>query len=61
MSRSGSGRARDHLPGGTCRAEEVADGIWAVNFYTYLLGHLNERERHVYGIHLRQHTPPPDR
>lgn len=33
--------------------EEVADGIWAVYFYDMLLGHLNERERHVYGVHLR--------
>ena len=34
----------------------MADGIWAVYFYDFLLGHLNERERHVYGVHLRQHT-----
>jgi putative transposase len=35
--------------------EEVADGIWAVYFYDYLLGHLNERERRVYGVHVRPH------
>jgi hypothetical protein len=32
---------------------EVADGRWALHFYDYLLGHLNEREGHVHGVHLR--------
>lgn len=36
--------------------EEVADGIWAVYFYDYLLGHLNERERRVHGVHVRPHA-----
>ena len=38
--------------------DEVADGIWAVYFYDYLLGHLNERERRVNGVHIR---PTPAR
>lgn len=38
--------------------DEVADGIWAVYFSTYLLGHLNERERRIHGAHNRTH---PDR
>ena len=33
--------------------EEVADGLWALYFYTHLLGHLNEREGHVFGVHVR--------
>jgi transposase InsO family protein len=33
--------------------EEVADGRWAVYFYDCLLGHLDEREGHIYGVHLR--------
>jgi transposase InsO family protein len=33
--------------------EEIADGQWALYFYTHLLGHLNEREGHVFGVHLR--------
>jgi hypothetical protein len=33
--------------------EEVADGRWALYFYNYLLGHLDEREGHIYGVHLR--------
>ncbi|MDH3496861.1 MAG: integrase core domain-containing protein [Gemmatimonadota bacterium] len=33
--------------------EEVADGRWAVYFYNYLLGHLDEREGHIHGVHLR--------
>jgi transposase InsO family protein len=33
--------------------EEVADGRWAVYFYDYLLGHLDAREGHIYGVHLR--------
>jgi len=36
--------------------EEVADGLWALYFYTHLLGHLNEREGHVFGVHLRAKT-----
>lgn len=36
--------------------DEVADGIWAVYFYDYLLGHLNEREGHVQGVHVRTKT-----
>ena len=32
--------------------EEVPDGIWAVYCYDYLLGHLNERERHVHGVYV---------
>jgi len=36
--------------------DEVADGIWAVYFYDYLLGHLNEREGHVQGVHVRMKT-----
>jgi transposase InsO family protein len=33
--------------------EEVADGRWAVYFYDYLLGHLDERAGHITGVHLR--------
>jgi len=33
--------------------EEVADGHWAVYFYDYLLGHLDERAGHIHGVHLR--------
>lgn len=33
--------------------EEVADGRWALYFYDYLLGHLDEREGHIHGVHLR--------
>lgn len=33
--------------------EEVADGRWALYFYDYLLGHLEEREAHIHGVHLR--------
>jgi hypothetical protein len=33
--------------------EEVADGRWALYVYNYLLGHLVEREGHIYGVHLR--------
>lgn len=36
--------------------DEIADGIWAVYFYDYLLGHLNEREGHVQGVHVRART-----
>ncbi len=36
--------------------DEIADGIWAVYFYDYLLGHLNEREGHVQGVHVRTKT-----
>lgn len=36
--------------------DEIADGIWAVYFYDYLLGHLNEREGHVQGVHVRAKT-----
>lgn len=36
--------------------DEVADGIWAVYFYDYLLGHLNEREGHVQGVRVRTKT-----
>lgn len=33
--------------------EEIADGRWALSFYDHLLGHLDEREGHVYGVHVR--------
>lgn len=33
--------------------EEVADGRWALYFYNYLLGHLDEREGHIRGVHAR--------
>jgi len=33
--------------------EEVADGRWALYFYDYLLGHLDERAGHIHGVHLR--------
>ena len=36
--------------------DEIADGVWAVYFYDYLLGHLNEREGHVQGVHVRTKT-----
>jgi putative transposase len=36
--------------------DEIADGIWAVYFSDYLLGHLNEREGHVQGVHVRTKT-----
>jgi transposase InsO family protein len=36
--------------------DEVADGIWAVYFYQYLLGHLHEREGHIQGVHVRANT-----
>jgi len=34
--------------------EKVADGRWALYFCDYLIGHLNEREGHVHGVHLRR-------
>ena len=33
--------------------EEIADGRWALYFYDHLLGHLDEREGHVHGVHVR--------
>jgi len=33
--------------------DEVADGRWALYFYDYLLGHLDERAGHIHGVHLR--------
>ena len=33
--------------------DEIADGRWALYFYDHLLGHLNEREGHIHGVHLR--------
>jgi hypothetical protein len=36
--------------------DEIADGIWAVYVYDYLPGHLNEREGHVQGVHVRTKT-----
>ena len=33
--------------------DEVADGHWALYFYDYLLGHLDEHAGHIHGVHLR--------
>ncbi len=32
--------------------EEIADGRWALYCNDYLLGHLNEREGHIRGVHI---------
>ena len=38
--------------------EEVADGRRALYFYNYLLGHLDEREGHIRGVHVRATSRP---
>ena len=53
---SGSVALAPALIGEHVGLDEVADGIWAVYFYDYLLGHLNEREGHVQGVHVRTKT-----